>query len=180
MGIRLSNTTDVVFQNVHVPVENRIGEEGDGFKIVMKALEKSRPICIAPLIGMAQRAIEIAAEYCRVRTPYGKPIGKLQGIQFKIADMEIQLQTARAIMMYAAKVADEGKPISCLGSVSKTYVSEAAFTIIDEALQILGGYGYSKEYPIEKMLRDVRVYRIFEGTNEVQRQIIGKTVIGKC
>ena len=180
MGIRLSNTTDVIFQNVHVPVENRIGEEGDGFKIVMKALEKSRPICIAPLIGMAQRAIEIAAEYCRVRTPYGKPIGKLQGIQFKIADMEIQLQTARAIMMYAAKVADEGKPISCLGSISKTYVSEAAFTIIDEALQILGGYGYSKEYPIEKMLRDVRVYRIFEGTNEVQRQIIGKTVIGKC
>lgn len=180
MGIRLSNTTDVIFEDVHVPAENLIGNEGDGFKIVMKALEKSRPICIAPLIGMAQRSIEIAAEYCRIRSPYGKPIGRLQGIQFKIADMEIRLQTARAIMMYAAKVVDEGKPISCLGSISKTYVSEAAFQIIDEALQILGGYGYSKEYPIEKMLRDVRVYRIFEGTNEVQRQIIGRTVIGKC
>lgn len=180
MGIRLSNTTDVIFQDVHVPVENRIGAEGDGFKIVMKALEKSRPICIAPLIGTAQKAIEIASDYCRIRTPYGRPIGKLQGIQFKVADMEIKLQTARAIMMYAARIIDEGKSLSCLGSISKTYVSEAAFEIIDEALQILGGYGYSKEYPIEKMLRDVRVYRIFEGTNEVQRQIIGKTIIGRC
>lgn len=84
------------------------------------------------------------------------------------------------MMMYAAKVVDEGKSISCLGSISKTYVSEAVNEIVDEALQILGGYGYSKDYPIEKMLRDVRVYRIFEGTNEVQRQIIGKTIIGKC
>ena len=180
MGIRLSNTTDVIFQDVHVPAENIIGKEGDGFKIVMKALEKSRPICVAPLIGTAQKALEIAAQYTRERCPYGKPIGKLQGIQFKIADMEIKLQTARAMMMYAAKVVDEGKPISCLGSISKTYVSEAVNEIVDEALQILGGYGYSKDYPIEKMLRDVRVYRIFEGTNEVQRQIIGKTIIGKC
>ena len=180
MGIRLSNTTDVIFQDVHVPAENIIVKEGDGFKIVMKALEKSRPICVAPLIGTAQKALEIAAQYTRERCPYGKPIGKLQGIQFKIADMEIKLQTARAMMMYAAKVVDEGKPISCLGSISKTYVSEAVNEIVDEALQILGGYGYSKDYPIEKMLRDVRVYRIFEGTNEVQRQIIGKTIIGKC
>ena len=180
LGIRTSNTTDVIFQDVHVPAENIIGKEGDGFKIVMKALEKSRPICVAPLIGTAQKALEIAAQYTRERCPYGKPIGKLQGIQFKIADMEIKLQTARAMMMYAAKVVDEGKPISCLGSISKTYVSEAVNEIVDEALQILGGYGYSKDYPIEKMLRDVRVYRIFEGTNEVQRQIIGKTIIGKC
>ncbi|MFQ7032293.1 MAG: acyl-CoA dehydrogenase family protein [Clostridium sp.] len=89
MGIRLSNTTDVIFQDVHVPAENIIGKEGDGFKIVMKALEKSRPICVAPLIGTAQKALEIAAQYTRERCPYGKPIGKLQGIQFKIADMEI-------------------------------------------------------------------------------------------
>ena len=178
MGIRLSNTTDVVFQDVRVPKENLIGEEGEGFKIVMKALAKSRPICVAPAIGLAQRALEIAVEHCRERALYGKPIGKLQATQFKIADMEIKLQASRALMMYCAKLIDEGKDLSCMGPINKAFSAEAAFDIANSALQILGGYGYSRDYEVEKLVRDARVYSIFEGTSEVQRQIIGKTIIG--
>ena len=180
MGIRCSTTSDVLLEDVRIPAENRLGEEGTGFITAMKTLDLARTWCAVIGVGVAQRCIDEAVAYSKQRVQFGKPICKNQAIQFKIADMEIKLQTARAMMMYAAKVVDEGKSISCLGSISKTYVSEAVNEIVDEALQILGGYGYSKDYPIEKMLRDVRVYRIFEGTNEVQRQIIGKTIIGKC
>ena len=174
MGIRLSNTTDVIFEDVRVPADHLIGKENEGFLYVMKALEKSRPITAGPVIGLAQAALDAAIKYSKERVVFGKPICKNQGIRFMLADMEMRVEAARQLMLYACKLIDEGKPIGHWGSIAKTYASEAAVSVTNDALQIFGGYGYSREYPIEKMVRDARIYTIFEGTNQIQRDIIGK------
>lgn len=179
MGIRLSNTTDVVFDNVHVPVANLIGEEGKGLIYVGTLLARTRPTGMAPALGLGQRAIDLAVEYARTRETKGAPIGRLQAIQFKLADMQINIQTARAQLIYNAQLIDQGIYDSEIGSITKAYVSEAVISIADSALQIYGGYGYSREYPVEKLYRDARIFSIFEGTNEIQRQIIGRGVVGK-
>ncbi len=179
MGIRLSNTTDVVFDNVHVPVANLIGEEGKGLIYVGTLLARTRPTGMAPALGLGQRAIDLAVEYARTRETKGAPIGRLQAIQFKLADMQINIQTARAQLIYNAQLIDQGIYDSEIGSITKAYVSEAVISIADSALQIYGGYGYSREYPVEKLYRDARIFSIFEGTNEIQRQIIGRSVVGK-
>ena len=179
MGIRLSNTTDVVFDNVHVPVANLIGEEGKGLIYVGTLLARTRPTGMAPALGLGQRAIDLAVEYARTRETKGAPIGRLQAIQFKLADMQINIQTARAQLIYNAQLIYQGIYDSEIGSITKAYVSEAVISIADSALQIYGGYGYSREYPVEKLYRDARIFSIFEGTNEIQRQIIGRGVVGK-
>ena len=179
MGIRLSNTTDVVFDNVHVPVANLIGEEGKGLIYVGTLLARTRPPGMAPALGLGQLAIDLAVEYARTRETKGAPIGRLQAIQFKLADMQINIQTARAQLIYNAQLIDQGIYDSEIGSITKAYVSEAVISIADSALQIYGGYGYSREYPVEKLYRDARIFSIFEGTNEIQRQIIGRGVVGK-
>lgn len=179
MGIRLSNTTDVVFDNVHVPAVNLIGEEGKGLIYVGTLLARTRPTGMAPALGLGQRAIDLAVEYARTRETKGAPIGRLQAIQFKLADMQINIQTARAQLIYNAQLIDQGIYDSEIGSITKAYVSEAVISIADSALQIYGGYGYSREYPVEKLYRDARIFSIFEGTNEIQRQIIGRGVVGK-
>lgn len=179
MGIRLSNTTDVVFDNVHVPAANLIGEEGKGLIYVGTLLARTRPTGMAPALGLGQRAIDLAVEYARTRETKGAPIGRLQAIQFKLADMQINIQTARAQLIYNAQLIDQGIYDSEIGSITKAYVSEAVISIADSALQIYGGYGYSREYPVEKLYRDARIFSIFEGTNEIQRQIIGRGVVGK-
>lgn len=179
MGIRLSNTTDVIFDDVRVPASNLIGKENDGFKYVMKALEKSRPIAVGPVVGLAQAALDAAIQYSKERVVFGKPIGENQGIRFMLADMEMQVEAARQLMLYACRLIDEGKPIGPHGSIAKTFASEAAVKVTNDALQIFGGYGYSREYPIEKMVRDARVYTIFEGANQIQRDIIGRQLIGR-
>lgn len=174
MGIRLSNTTDVIFDDVRIPADHLIGKENEGFKYVMKALEKSRPIAVGPVVGLAQRALEEAIRYSKERVVFGKPIGENQGIRFMLAEMEMKVEAARQLMLYACELIDAGKPIGTHGSVAKTFASEAAVEVTNSALQIFGGYGYSREYPIEKMVRDARIYTIFEGTNQIQRDIIGK------
>lgn len=179
MGIRLSNTTDVVFDNVRVPAVNLIGEEGKGLIYVGTLLARTRPTGMAPALGLGQRAIDLAVEYARTRETKGAPIGRLQAIQFKLADMQINIQTARAQLIYNAQMIDQGIYDSEIGSITKAYVSEAVISIADSALQIYGGYGYSREYPVEKLYRDARIFSIFEGTNEIQRQIIGRGVVGK-
>lgn len=179
MGIRLSNTTDVVFDNVHVPAVNLIGEEGKGLIYVGTLLARTRPTGMAPALGLGQRAIDLAVEYARTRETKGAPIGRLQAIQFKLADMQINIQTARAQLIYNAQLIDQGIYDSEIGSITKAYASEAVISIADSALQIYGGYGYSREYPVEKLYRDARIFSIFEGTNEIQRQIIGRGVVGK-
>lgn len=179
MGIRLSNTTDVIFEDVRVPADHLIGKENEGFKYVMKALEKSRPIAVGPVVGLAQAALDAAIRYSKERVVFGKPIGQNQGIRFMLADMEMRVEAARQLMLYACDLIDAGKPIGPHGSIAKTYASEAAVSVTNDALQIFGGYGYSREYPIEKMVRDARIYTIFEGANQIQRDIIGKQIIGK-
>lgn len=179
MGIRLSNTTDVIFEEVRIPADHLIGRENEGFKYVMKALEKSRPIAVGPVVGLAQAALDAAVQYSKERVVFGKPIGQNQGIRFMLAEMEMKVEAARQLMLYACQLIDEGRPIGYHGSIAKTFASEAAVSVTNDALQIFGGYGYSREYPIEKMVRDARIYTIFEGANQIQRDIIGKAIIGK-
>ena len=179
MGIRASNTTDVVFEDVRIPVKNRVGEENAGFKMMMKVLSRTRPTGMAPGLGVAQRALDLAVDYARTRVAFGGPIGKKQAIQFKLADMEIGIQTARQQLLYNAKLIDQGIYDSRLGSVTKAYVADVAMMCATNAMQIFGGYGYSREYPIEKLFRDARIFSLFEGTNEIQRMSIGLGLLGK-
>ena len=179
MGIRTSTTTDVVFDEVRVPAENMIGAEGTGFKTLMKMLSRTRPTGVAPAVGVAQRALDLAIEYSRTRLSFGQPIGKLEGIQFKLADMEAKIQACQAQLAYSAKLVDQGIYDTLNGSSTKLFVSEAVLDITLQAQQVYGGYGYSKEYPLEKLVRDARIYSIYEGSSEIQRYIIGKTLVGK-
>lgn len=179
MGFRTSNTTDVIFEDVRVPASALIGQENQGFQISQTMLSRTRPTGMASGIGLAQRALDLAVDYAQQRITFGKPIASRQAIKFKLADMEIKIQTARAQLLYNAALIDQGIYDTVLGSITKTYVAEMAFEVASEALQIFGGYGYSKEYPMEKLLRDARLYSLFEGTNEVQRMIIGGALTPK-
>lgn len=178
LGIRCSNTTDVAFDDVRIPAKNLIGEEGKAFGYLGTLLARTRPTGMAPALGVGQRAIDLAVEYSRIRETFGQKIGRRQAIQFKIADMECKLQAARAQLLYNAQVIDNGNYDTTLGSITKVVVSENVFDVCYEAVQIYGGYGYSREYPVEKLFRDARIYSIFEGTNEIQRQIIGRSLVG--
>ena len=179
LGIRVSNTTDVAFSDVRIPAKNLIGEEGKAFGYLGTLLARTRPTGMAPALGVAQKALDLSIEYSRIRETFGQKIGRRQAIQFKIADMECRLQAARAQLLYNAQVIDEGNYDTTLGSITKIVVSEACMEVCHEAIQIYGGYGYSREYPLEKLFRDARIYSIFEGTNEIQRQIIGRSLIGQ-
>lgn len=179
LGIRSSNTTDVVFEDVRVPTKNMVGEINSGFKTMMKLLARTRPTGMAPGLGVAQHAMDLAVDYSRQRVTFGSPIGKRQAIQFKLADMEIAIQTARQQLIYNAQLIDKGIYDSRLGSITKTYVAETAVKVTYDAMQIFGGYGYSREYPLERLYRDARIYPIFEGSNEIQRMTIGAGLVGK-
>ena len=179
MGIRLSNTTDVVFDNVRIPAANLIGEEGQGMLYVSTCLARTRPTGMAPALGLGQKALDLAVEYARTRETKGAPIGMLQAIQFKLAEMQMNLMVSRSQLLYNAQVIDAGTYNTPMGSVTKAFVAEAVMSVCDQALQIYGGYGYSREYPVEKLYRDARIFPIFEGTDEIQRQIIGRDLVGK-
>ena len=175
----LRKGADVIFQDVRIPATNLIGEENKGFAISQKLLARTRPTGMASALGVAQRALDLAVDYAQQRVTFGKPIASRQAIKFKLADMEIRLQTARAQLFYNAQLIDKGIYDGMLGSVTKTCVSEMVFDVANQALQIFGGYGYSREYPVEKLLRDARIFSLFEGTNEIQRMIIGGTLVPK-
>ena len=179
MGIRTSNTTDVVFDSVRVPAENMIGAEGSGFKTLMKMLSRTRPTGVAPAVGVAQRALDLAIDYSRTRLSFGQPMGKLEGIQFKLADMEAKIQACQAQLAYSAALVDKGIYDTLNCSSTKLFVSEAVLDITLQAQQVYGGYGYSKEYPLAQLVRDARIFSIYEGSSEIQRYIIGKTLVGK-
>lgn len=179
MGIRSSNTTEVSFNQVRIPVEQRIGEEGSGTATLAKVLSRTRPTGVAPAVGVAQRALDFAIDYSRKRISFGKPIGKLEGIQFKLADMEMKLQCCQSQLAYAAALVDQGIYDTVVGSCTKCFVSEAVLDICLQAQQIYGGYGYSKEYPLEKLVRDARIFSIYEGSSEIQRYVIGRALVGR-
>ena len=176
MGIRLSNTTDVIFEDVRVPAKNLVGVEGKGFIYIMQQLALTRPTGMAPVVGLAQSALEYAVQYAQQRVVFGKPIIKNQGLRFMIADMEMQIQAARAFVFYNAMLVKNKIASATHASSCKAFASEMAMKVTTDAVQIMGGYGYSKDYPVEKLMRDAKVYSIFEGTNQIQRKIVADDV----
>ena len=179
MGIRTSNTCDVVLEDCRIPAANLIGEEGKGFNYAMKALDLGRAWMGAVAVGIAQRGINEAVAYAKERVQFGKPIAKNQAIQFKIADMEIKTETARQMVAHAITMMEQGLNVNKESAIAKCYAGDVAVEVASEAIQILGGYGYSREYPVEKLLRDAKIFQIFEGTNEIQRMVIANNVIGR-
>ena len=172
MGMRLSCTSDVIFEDVRIPAKNLVGAEGKGFGLAMKCLDHSRGVNSYGALGIAQRALDEAVAYAKQRKTFGRPIIGHQGVQFLMADMEIDVTTARALLWQCAQMVDKGVFDTKLGSVTKTFLSEMAMRGTTSAVQGLGGYGYSREYPVEKLMRDAKLWSIFEGTNQIQRMVI--------
>lgn len=172
MGIRSSNTTEVVFTDVRVPAENVVGREGRGFQVAMETLNRTRAGSAATAVGICQRAIDECTAYAKERVVFGRPIGKFQGVSFMLADMEIRTQAARQMMWSIAGYMDAGIYDANLASCVKTFAGDTAMQVTTDAVQIFSGYGYSREYPIEKLMRDAKIFQIFEGTNQIQRVVI--------
>lgn len=175
LGIRASATRELVFQDCRIPGDRLIGREGMGFIIAMKTFDKSRPGIGALGVGLAQGALDVSVEYARKRVQFGKPIISFQAIQHKLADMAIKTEAARALIYAAARHLDtDPADASKVAAIGKVFASDTAMEVATEAVQIFGGYGYMRDYPVEKMLRDAKILQIYEGTNEIQRNIIGQ------
>jgi len=178
MGIRASATCEVVFQDCVVPKANLLGREGQGFMVAMKTLDKSRPGVAAQALGIAQGAFDHAVRYARERHQFGQSIASFQAIQFMLADMATQIEAARALIYNTAKMIDAGeKDFAKESAMSKVLAGDVAMSVTVDAVQIFGGYGYMKDYPIEKYMRDAKITQIYEGTNQIQRNVIARHVI---
>lgn len=176
MGIRASATRELIFQDCFIPKENLIAKEGMGFIITMKTFDRTRPGVGAQGVGLAQGALDEAVRYARQREQFGKKIISFQAVQHLLADMAIQVEAARALVYSVARYidhSDDPKDISKLSGMAKVYASDVAMRVTTDAVQIFGGYGYMREYPVEKMMRDAKILQIYEGTNQIQRNIIG-------
>lgn len=178
LGIRGSDTHSVMFQDVKVPKENRIGEDGFGFRFAMKTLAGGRIGIASQALGIAAGAYELSVKYSMERKAFGKPISQHQAVQFKLADMATRIEAARLLCMKAAWQKDKGMDYSVSSSMAKVFASETAMWTTVEAVQIHGGYGYVKEYHVERLMRDAKITQIYEGTSEVQRMVISRSVIG--
>lgn len=180
MGIRGSPTVELVFDNCEVPAENLLSNEGEGFKIAMKVLDKSRPGIAAQALGIAAGALDYAANYAQERMAFGKPIGQQQGIGFMLADMKTEVEAARLLLYEAARKCDEGADdVTLWAAMAKLKCGDTAMSVTTDAVQVLGGYGYSVEYPVERMMRDAKITQIYEGTQQIQRLVISRAVVGK-
>jgi alkylation response protein AidB-like acyl-CoA dehydrogenase len=180
LGISGSTTGELTFDGARVPAENLLGEEGEGFKIAMRILDRSRPGVAAQGLGIAQGATDYALEYARTRETMGRPIAEHQLIAGKLADMETACEAARGLLYRFGRMVDEGAPepeLTKASAMAKLYCSDTAMWVTTEAVQILGGYGYIKEYPVERMMRDAKITQIYEGTNEIQRLVIAREML---
>jgi alkylation response protein AidB-like acyl-CoA dehydrogenase len=180
MGIAGSTTGELVFDGCRVPAENLLGAEGEGFKIAMRILDRSRPGVAAQGLGIAQGATDYALEYAKSRETMGKPIAQHQLIAAKLADMETRCEAARALLYRFGRMVDEGVPdaeLTKASAMAKLYCTDVAMEVTTEAVQILGGYGYIKEYPVERMMRDAKITQLYEGTNEIQRLVIAREML---
>jgi alkylation response protein AidB-like acyl-CoA dehydrogenase len=180
LGISGSTTGELVFEGCRVPAGNLLGEEGEGFKIAMRILDRSRPGVAAQGLGLAQGATDYALEYARSRETFGKPIAEHQLIQAKLADMETACQAARGLLYDFGRMVDagiEGPELTKASAMAKLFCTDTAMWVTTEAVQILGGYGYIKEYPVERMMRDAKITQIYEGTNEIQRLVIAREML---
>jgi alkylation response protein AidB-like acyl-CoA dehydrogenase len=180
MGLRASPTGEIVLTDVRVPATHRIGEEGEGFKIAMHTLDRSRPTIGAQAVGIAQAAIDYAAGYMKERKAFGAPIANLQGLRFMIADMAIRTEAARALVYRACAQIDSGDPegtLTYLGAAAKSFASDTAMSVTTDAVQLLGGNGFTKDFPVERFMRDAKITQIYEGTNQVQRVVVAKKLL---
>jgi alkylation response protein AidB-like acyl-CoA dehydrogenase len=178
LGLRASDTSELIFEDCEIPAENLIGKEGEGFKDAMRVLDGGRISIAALSLGMARGALDAAMKYAQERRQFGKAISEFQAIQFKLADMATELDAAWLLTMRAAQMKDDGKKVTLESAMAKLYASEAACRICDEGVQIHGGYGFIKDYPAEKFYRDVRLCPIGEGTSEIQRMVIARELLG--
>jgi alkylation response protein AidB-like acyl-CoA dehydrogenase len=177
LGIRGSPTGQPIFDGVRVPAENLIGDQGEGFKVAMATLDRSRLGVAAQAVGIAQGATDYAAAYAKERRQFGRPIASFQGIQFKLAEMETRTAAARELLYRACSKVDAGDPdIGKHSAMAKLFASDTAMWVTTEAVQVLGGYGYVSEYPVERMMRDAKITQIYEGTNEIQKLVIARTL----
>src|SRR6185503_7776298 len=179
MGIRGSPTVALHFTDCVVPVEQRLGEEGEGFKIAMQTLDITRPATGAMAVGIGQAALDAAVGYAKERKQFGQPIAAFQGIQFMLADMAMQMHAARLMVHHAARQVDEGiRGNTYEASMAKCWAGDAAMKVATDAVQVFGGYGYTREFPVERFMRDAKIMQIYEGTNQIQRLIIAKELLG--
>jgi butyryl-CoA dehydrogenase len=177
LGIRSSTTTEVIMENCRVPAKNLLGKEGEGFKIAMMTLDGGRNGIAAQALGIAQGAFDHALAYAKERHQFGKPIASLQAIQFKLADMATKIEAARLLTYQAAWLEDQGLPYGKASAISKLFAGDIAMEVTTEAVQVFGGYGYTREYPVERFMRDAKITQIYEGTNEIQRVVISNYLL---
>jgi alkylation response protein AidB-like acyl-CoA dehydrogenase len=179
MGIKGSQTAELIFTDCEVPAENLLGREGEGFKIAMMTLDRTRIGIGAQALGIAQGALDLAVDYAKQRVQFQKPIAANQGIQFMLADMATKVEASRLLVYNAAEMLDRGDSnFGMYSSMAKLFASDSAMAVTSDAIQILGGYGYMKEYPAERMLRDAKITQIYEGTNQIQRLVIARKLLG--
>ncbi len=176
MGQRATDTSAIAFQDVKVPAGNRLGEEGEGFKIAMQTLDNTRPGTAAGAVGVARAAFEHSVEYARGRVQFGQPIAMNQGVNFLVADMATEIEAARLLVWQAAWLLDQGKRATLESSYAKRFAADTAMKVTTDAVQIFGGYGYIKEYPVEKLMRDAKLFQIYEGTSQIQRLVIAREI----
>jgi alkylation response protein AidB-like acyl-CoA dehydrogenase len=177
MGLACDVTTQVVFDGARIPAGQLVGEEGAGMKVALSALDAGRLGIAAVATGIAQSALAHAVAYAGQRQQFGRPIGELQGLQFLLADMAADVERARATYLLAARLKDAGRPFSRQASIAKLTASDVAMRVTTDAVQVLGGNGYTREYPVERLFRDAKVTQIFEGTNQIQRMVIGRDLL---
>lgn len=177
MGQRASSTCQIVFDNVEVPARLRVGEEGTGFYTAMKTFDRTRPPISAGAVGLARRARDHAIKYAKEREAFGKPIAELQAVQFLLADMDRDIEAGRLLCWQASWLADNGKRNTRETAIAKLFCADMAMRVTTDAVQIFGGYGYSREYPVEKLMRDAKVIQIYEGTSQVQRLVIARQLL---
>jgi acyl-CoA dehydrogenase len=177
MGQRASDTSDVLFEDVRVPAANLLGKEGDGFKIAMKTLDIARPTVAAMSVGVARAAFELAMQYSKERVQFGTPIAMNQAIHFMLADMAMEIEAARMLTYKGAWLLDQGKRNTKESSFAKAFAADLAMRVTTDAVQIFGGYGYMRDYPVEKLMRDAKLLQIYEGTSQIQRLVIAKEIM---
>ncbi|MFL5933874.1 MAG: acyl-CoA dehydrogenase family protein [Gaiellaceae bacterium] len=176
MGQRATDTSALAFQDVKVPARNRLGEEGQGFKIAMQTLDHTRPGTAAGAVGVARAAFEHAVEYSKERVQFGQPVAMNQGVNFLVADMAAEIEAARLLVWQAAWLLDQGNRATLQSSCAKRFAADTAMKVTTDAVQIFGGYGYIKEYPVEKLMRDAKLFQIYEGTSQIQRLVIAREI----
>ena len=178
LGIRGTPTVALHFTDCEIPVENRLGEEGDGFRVAMRTLESSRPTIGAQAVGIAQAALDAAVGYAKERRSFDQPIAAFQGIQFMLADMAMAVHASRLVVHHAAALIDRGAASTAFeASVAKCFASDTAMKVTTDAVQIFGGYGYTREFPVERYMRDAKITQIYEGTNQIQRLVIARALL---